>query len=86
MPHIKFQYAQERVLRIGNSARRHAHRLGECDEVDRGIVHDHADELVRLAEGNQALLQYAIAAVVGDYVGDRQLVMCGGPERLDAGA
>ena len=57
--------------------------LASAGEVDLGIGEVHADEVVVAVEGLEALLDDAIAAVVGDHVGDRQLEVRRRPQRLD---
>src|SRR6185295_3160444 len=43
----------------------------------------HADVVIVAVEGAQALLDNAVAAIVGDDVGDGQLVVGGRPQGLD---
>src|SRR4029077_454085 len=72
------------VLRIGHAARGEAEGLGERHEIDVGVAQVHAGEAVGLAERHQALLDDAVAAVVRHDVGDRQRLVRGGPQSLDA--
>ena len=53
---------------------------GERDEVDVQVAQVHAGGQFGLAEGDQAFLDDAVAAVVGDDMGDRQAVVRGGPQ------
>src|SRR6185503_3715102 len=68
---------------LGDALGGHAHRLGKAGEVHLWVREVHADEMVAAVEGLEALLDDAIAAVVGDYVGDGQLQVRRCPERLD---
>src|SRR6516225_9101003 len=68
---------------ISNVLGRHAHGSGQRGEIDLGIGKVHADEPIIAVKRFEALLDDAIAAVVGDDISDRQLEVCGGPERLD---
>src|SRR5687768_7315290 len=68
-------------LGVGDAHGGNAERAGERAEVDPGIGEVHADEAIALVEGEQALLDDAVAAVIHDHHRERQLVVRRRPQR-----
>src|SRR5262245_43407109 len=64
-------------LGVGDLFARHSERPCQRRKIDGRIGEVHADVVIVAVEGAKALLDDAIAAIVGDDVGDRQPVMGG---------
>ena len=67
------------LVGVRDPKRGHSHRASEPDEVDRRVPELHAGVSLDAVKRLQSFLDDAVAAVVGDDVGDRQLGVCGGP-------
>src|SRR4029077_14432486 len=61
----------------------HAKAAGECGEVDGRIYEIHPDKALSAVEQLQPLLDDAVASIVEHDEDHRQLLVSGGPQRLD---
>ena len=64
---------------FGDTFRGEAKGLGHSGKINLWFYEIHTHVGIAFLEGAQSLLQNAVAFVVGDHEGDRQIEMCRGP-------